>query len=181
MAVDNGYGEKGYPKFAAGGGFQDWVDLEAVGAFAARVGNRGVGTRAEREALSTSTTAEKQAWEGLEFYETDTKETWLYQAGWKAYTTPLVIVGAASATRPRASYRLHAGVVQIIGVQAKPADTYGLFTLPAGFRPSGDHYYTDGGLTDPARQVLVRASGSVEYTHNAAHDVTYNIHFPAAA
>lgn len=76
MAVDGGYGPKGYPKFDPNGAPEDWVDLGAVGAYAALVGNRRVGTAAERSLLSASTTAADQAWLGLEFHETDTGLTY---------------------------------------------------------------------------------------------------------
>ena len=180
MAVDGGYGPKGYPKFIPGGGFEDWVDLEAVGQFAAKVGNRVVGTAADRAALSASTTAPDQSWEGLEFYETDTKSTYLYQGAWLLWDSPPVIFGAASASRPRATYLMRGRLVGLIGVAGKPVG-YGIGTLPAGFRPTGDHYYQDAGIADASRLILVRANGSVEYTAEPAHDVTFNIWFQPAA
>lgn len=81
MAVDGGYGVKGYPKFDPNGAPEDWVDLEAVGQYAALVGNRMAGTRAERNALSSVTTEQKQRWDGLEFHETDTGLDWRYVSG----------------------------------------------------------------------------------------------------
>lgn len=107
MAVDGGYGPKGRPKFLAGGGFEDWVDLEAVGSYAGDVGNRKVGTAARRAALSTSTAAADQVWQGLEYEETDTGLTWLCTAispsvAWSVVSRPNInnttfaLVGALS-------------------------------------------------------------------------------------
>lgn len=96
MAVDGGYGPKGYPKFDPNGAPEDWVDLEAVGQFAARVGNRMVGTKAEREALSTSTTVEGQMWNGLEFRETDTGHTYERVGGAWVRTSPFSAKVSAS-------------------------------------------------------------------------------------
>lgn len=77
MAVDGGYGPKGYPKFDPLGSPELNVDDEAVGQYAALVGNRKVGTAAQRVALVSDTTAANQAWVGLEFYDTDTGTTWI--------------------------------------------------------------------------------------------------------
>lgn len=84
MAVDGGYGVKGFPKFDPLGAPDTAVDLQAVAEYAALVGNRMAGTRAERNALSTLTTEPKQRWDGLEFHETDQGLDWRYVSGaWK--------------------------------------------------------------------------------------------------
>lgn len=101
MAQDGGFKSKGVPLFSSSGAFEDWVDLEKVGDYAARVGNRIVGTAAERTTLSASTTAEKQRWEGLEFYETDTKKTFLLVGGvWKRSDIKVVRFNNTTATSP---------------------------------------------------------------------------------
>lgn len=90
----DGYGPKGYPKYGPDSNAELWPKLEEVGAFAATVGNRRVGTKAEREALSASTTSEDQASVGLEFFETDTGLTYrctgVSPLAWKNVTEPNV-------------------------------------------------------------------------------------------
>ncbi|QUW18901.1 hypothetical protein [Agrococcus sp. Marseille-Q4369] len=71
------YGPKGFPKYGPDSNAELWPKLQEVGEFAGAVGNRRVGTKADRAALSVSTTAAEQAWRGLEFYETDTGITYL--------------------------------------------------------------------------------------------------------
>jgi hypothetical protein len=128
MAVDGGYGPKGYPKFDPNGAPEPWVDLEAVGEYAARVGNRIIGTKAEREALSTSTSAPNQRWLGLTYYETDTGLEWtLLAAGW-AVTGGKVPLARALQAAPQTidgnlqtinysslDFESHAGIVDGVG------------------------------------------------------------------
>lgn len=100
MAVDGGRGPKGNPLFDADGGIEDWVDLGEVGEYAARVGNRIVGTRAERLELITTPGAEKRVWEGLEFEQTDgvDKGTWKYLDGaWRPAKVPMAVEWTAPA------------------------------------------------------------------------------------
>ncbi|ERG63547.1 hypothetical protein L332_03655 [Agrococcus pavilionensis RW1] len=122
MAVDGGYGPKGRPEFDPNGGFEDWVDLEAVGAFAGDVGNRKVGTAARRAGLSTSTTAADQVWVGLEYRETDTGETFvctsLSPVTWENVThaktnTTFALVGTVPGSLERLQFRAFRGVVTL--------------------------------------------------------------------
>lgn len=79
-----GYGPKGHPKYDSTLNAEMWTKLEEVATYAALVGNRMAGTRADRNALSTSTTEQKQRWEGLAFHETDQGLDWRYTGGaWK--------------------------------------------------------------------------------------------------
>jgi hypothetical protein len=77
MAVDAPLGPKGQPRFSADGAFEDWVDLGAVGDYAAEVGNRKTGTIAERNALPSG-----KKWEGMEWQDEDgEKDVYVYQSG----------------------------------------------------------------------------------------------------
>lgn len=101
MSVDGGFGAKGNPQFDPDGAVEDWVDFTAVGEYAARVGNRIVGTRAERLALVTSPGAEQKTWEGLEFEQTDgvDKGLWKFLGGiWRQAKVPMAV--RVDGTRP---------------------------------------------------------------------------------
>lgn len=135
MAVDGGYGAKGRPKFDPAGAFEDWVDLEAVGTFAGDVGNRKVGTAARRAALSSSTTASDQLWDGLEFFETDTGKTYLRDGTtWLNVTPPNVnrtfpLAGAASVSMQLQLRAFH-------GVTTLGTSGVGEFVYPGGAFPN---------------------------------------------
>lgn len=176
MAVDGGYGPKGYPKFDPNGAPEDWVDLEAVGAFAGKVGNRMVGTAAERAALSTSTTVADQLWVGLEFWESDTGDEWRYEAaGWVRARSKPVLFGTQSGSQPRARYWVENGHTHLSGVMAKGAG-FALGSLPAGFRPSANVTLLDGRW--PGKEIIFYSTGAIEYSDTNAGDVHFNHRFP---
>ncbi|PCN47017.1 hypothetical protein Csp2054_14335 [Curtobacterium sp. 'Ferrero'] len=76
MARDS-TGEKGQPQYAGSGVPQDAADLTEVAAYAALVGNRKVGTTADRnQAL-----ADGDVWDGLEWYDTTDGGLYLLQSG----------------------------------------------------------------------------------------------------
>lgn len=71
------YGSKNQPHFGEG----DTPDIAgnptAVADYAANVGNRKAGLASARTALTGA-----DVWDGLEFFETDTGSTYVYQGGW---------------------------------------------------------------------------------------------------
>lgn len=71
-------GPKGQPQVSSASDFTPAADITAVADFAAAVGNRRVGTSAQRTALAGADLSS-----GLEFYETDTAKTYIYAgAAW---------------------------------------------------------------------------------------------------
>jgi hypothetical protein len=84
MAVDGGYGPRGGPRFLDGGAPDLAVDSNALSSYAELVGNRKVGTTAERNAAKTATNP-VAVWEGLSWYDTTLRQEFLYQSGnWEA-------------------------------------------------------------------------------------------------
>jgi len=133
MAVD-ATGTKNEPIFYATGAPEVDVDPSAVATYAAKVGNRRVDTTAMRTAATG-----KDVWEGLEWYDTDLDEVYLYTgAGWKlwhkqwtAYTpTTANVTGSPTIT---ARYAVASGIVRVkIHVLLNGANfgTNPTFTLP---------------------------------------------------
>lgn len=79
MAHDS-LGARNQPHYSGAGAPSDAADLTEVSDFAAAMGNRMVDLSSVRTGLTV-------VWEGLEFYETDTKLTYLYTAGaWVVWT-----------------------------------------------------------------------------------------------
>lgn len=84
MAVDGGYGPRGGPRFLDGGAPDLATDDNEVSKYAELVGNRMVGTKAQKDALVRTTSSGNspaQLWEGLEFEETDTGILWKRKSG----------------------------------------------------------------------------------------------------
>lgn len=75
MAVDS-RGPRNAPVFSANGASDDAADLTTLGQYIADVGTRRTGTKDDRTNLDP-------AWlfDGLEFYETDTKATYVVDGG----------------------------------------------------------------------------------------------------
>lgn len=127
-----------------------------------------------------------ETWVGRTFYVPAEDAVYLHtgtrwQAISRGETSAWVTVGNAAGSQPRAQYRKSSGVVEIIGTLTKGTG-FGLFTLPAGFRPGGDTWSHDMRYTeDGTRGILIRASGSVEFGQSAAGEVTFNVRFRAAA
>lgn len=99
--IDAGFGAKGNPQFDPDGAVEDWVDFTAVGEYAAKVGNRMVGTRAERLALVSTAGAEAKMWNGLLFRQLDGVDAgeWIVLSGvWKPYKTAMSV--SVNGTRP---------------------------------------------------------------------------------
>lgn len=82
MARDNS-GPKNEPQYLGVGVPADAADLTELGVYAALVGNRKALTKSAREALAGA-----DRWPGLEVYETDTRDVWLYTGvtdGWQLW------------------------------------------------------------------------------------------------
>jgi len=77
MAVDS-YGTKNEPRFTDTGGPDLAVDSNALSDHIVKMGNRRVGTSAERDAASANP---KEVWEGLEWEDTTTKKVYRRIAG----------------------------------------------------------------------------------------------------
>lgn len=75
MAVDE-YGSKNQPLFDGTKAGNTAADENAISNYAALVGNRKVGTGAQRRALTGG-----DVWDGLEFYETDSGDSFIYDSG----------------------------------------------------------------------------------------------------
>lgn len=76
MTADGTSGAKGQPQFLDGGAPDLATDSNILADYAAKVGNRRVGTTAERNAA-----AGKDVWEGLEWDDTTTKKVYRRIAG----------------------------------------------------------------------------------------------------
>jgi hypothetical protein len=79
MTADS-YGPKNQPRFDATKPPDLGVDETLVSDFAALVGNRKVGTTAERNAAASATSG-KEVWEGLQWEDTDLKGTVVWRNG----------------------------------------------------------------------------------------------------
>lgn len=76
MAVDS-RGAKNEPQFSDSGAPDIGVDPSAVAEYAAKVGNRRVGSTAERLAATGA-----DLWQGLEWYDTTENRIYEYNSGW---------------------------------------------------------------------------------------------------
>lgn len=74
MAVDS-FGSQNQPQFDGTKASNLAADLNAVSNYAAKVGNRKTGTASARAALTGA-----DVWDGLEFYETDSGDCYVYDA-----------------------------------------------------------------------------------------------------
>jgi hypothetical protein len=87
MAADS-YGPKNQPQYSGAGAPDEGADLTQVAAYAARVGNHVIGTRAQRQALVGN-----DLWAGLSFYETDTDLLFRYRGGSIGWQGPALHTG----------------------------------------------------------------------------------------
>lgn len=80
------YGTKGEGVYDGSGAPDPAIDASELAAYAALVGNRKIGTRLERLALTDNPGAKNKRWPGLVFFQTDgaDKGAWIFLDGdWK--------------------------------------------------------------------------------------------------
>lgn len=104
MAVDGGYGPRGGPRFRDGGAPDLAVDSNLLSEQIELVGNRKVGTKAQREAAirtTSSTDAPAQVWDGLEWFDTTEKQTYeRIDGSWQRASRQQVLTIQGSSTPP---------------------------------------------------------------------------------
>lgn len=83
------WGSQNQPHFADGDAPDFAVDLTQASDYAALVGNRKVGTNAQRVALTGA-----DVWDGLEFFETDTRGVFLHNGGDWFFGSPVMLASA---------------------------------------------------------------------------------------
>jgi hypothetical protein len=163
MAQDAVTGPKNEPHFAETGAPEIGTDTTLVATYAAKVGNRRVGTTLER-----TNAAGKDVWEGLEWWDTTLKVAFIYlSSAWVAmseegWITPTLSSGVTnSAGRAPVKYRRVPGAVEIEGtITGSSGSGFSIFSLPAGFRPAAEvHLWCEQGT-----YVQVTAAGVVNTT-----------------
>jgi hypothetical protein len=127
--VHDSLGPKNEPQYSGAGVPADAADLTEVAAYAAKVGNR----RSDLDSVRTGLTG-ADLWDGLQFYATDTKLTWLYQGpsgsgswvqvfgdtGWSTLSlTGTGWTSAGDGTYATAKIRVKNGRVLIRGILSK--------------------------------------------------------------
>lgn len=90
MAVD-GYGTKNQPQFDGTKASNLAADENAIANYAALVGNRKVGPGSQRRALTGN-----DVWDGLEWYETDTGDCFVYNAYTSSWSPQLLVPPTSS-------------------------------------------------------------------------------------
>jgi len=140
MAVDT-WGAKNQPQFLDAGAPDIAVDPNAVADYAAKVGNRRVGTTAERTAAAGA-----DLWEGLIWHDTtDGIEykrlsgawvPWVSDSGWINVAFAANWSSFSPGTYGEVAYRKRAKLVSLQGIAiAASGATTTILTLPVGFRP----------------------------------------------
>lgn len=143
MGIATGVSPKGGPVFNASP--QTVTDLNALRAFAELIGNRKVGSQAQRE----SATGE-DVWPGLAWFDTTLERTFYYDpvGGWKSQVIGTFTPNANPQYAPQASFetpvlskaegraRLHGFLTNVAGITFLAGTAYPLGSIPAGFRPA---------------------------------------------
>jgi hypothetical protein len=189
MAADS-HGDKNEPQYAGSGVPQDAADLTEVAAYAAKVGNRKVGTVDLRNAAIGTA----EAWEGLEWYDLTDGNIYLYVGGgWvptigdTGWINPTFLNGGNAGGNPAAQYRRRNGIVYMTGFWVPTANSEIQFRLPPGFRPLNTlTFWCDRNVAGgPGARMEVQAgSGSVIYRTTTIGTGAVNyapITFPADA
>lgn len=159
-------GTKNQPYFLASGAPAIDVDPGLVADYAAEVGNRKVGTNTERLALTG-----KDLWDGLEFYETDTNDQYVYEDGsWVLNRRdtgwlPLTYINGwttANSTYGPVVYRRRGSKVSLKGVPvASSGSASQIGTLPVGFRPTTQLQYVCVNAPSGISQIIINAGGGI--------------------
>jgi hypothetical protein len=153
------------PQYAANGVPADAADLTQVADFAAEVGNRKVGTNADRGALTGDT-----LWPGLAFGETDTGREFISPDGttWTPVSPGLVIVVPGSVAGGTLS---PAGKVTFTNAAS--------VTVGAAFLTAYDNYVIHLDVTSSsaahAVQLRLTAAGVATTTHYYAEVIYANV------
>jgi len=139
MAVDS-FVAKNAPNFLGGGAPDLAVDSNAIATYAAKVGNRRAGTTAERIAATGL-----DVWEGLEWFDTTLRYSFLYLSGGWVSVGPSGVVTALAGfvVASDTSLTIMGGMVRLylrITGTFVSSTNYSVATLPAGFRPGSIKY-----------------------------------------
>ncbi|GGL77022.1 hypothetical protein GCM10009706_14340 [Curtobacterium citreum] len=182
MAADD-YGPKGNGIYSASGASDDGADLTEIAAFAGQVGNRRVGTTAQRNAALTELIGPGSpgVWEGLEWRDTTdgnvyvlSSGAWVYLFGDTGWLNPSFVNGGnpgtgndtAGQANPAAQYRRRNGVVSMTGYWVPTTNSEIQFRLPGGFRPKNTMTFwcERGSNNGPgAKMEIQRGTGAVIY------------------
>lgn len=120
MAADDTPGPRKNPRFLGSGAPATAADLNIVSDHAALVGNRKVGTTAER----TAATVAGEVWEGLRWKDTDLDLELEYDgAGWIAPPLPLCTV------RRNATASISSGSFQVVSFDTEVTDPYNMWVV----------------------------------------------------
>jgi len=159
------FGTKNEPKFADGDAPDLAVNPTQAAAYAAKVGNRRVGTATERLAATGG-----DLWVGLTWGDTTDGNEYRYAlAGWKiiyedgAWVTPTLTAGWTNEASNPVQYKRRNGRVSFRGRASTTGANVIMFTLDPGFRtdvPGGMPSTYPIDATGYAR-VNVQASGAV--------------------
>lgn len=150
MAKDS-TGIKGQPKFLDSGAPDLATDDNLVSDYAAKVGNRRVGTKAEREAAAGT-----DVWEGLEWYDTTQLLPYVRRSGWKLSDPFAAQVRRVPATAA-GSLSSGAGYINLAAEQTIPASPFG---PGVGYTINVYGYSSSGGAAASGLAVRVRVDGA---------------------
>jgi hypothetical protein len=171
MARDSS-GTKNQPQYAGTGAPSDAADLSEVANYAAAVGNRKSGTNSVRLGLTGA-----DVWDGLEFYETDTKLLYVYASTtWLLFTAlvpPIARVsraGAFSTSATGGTYLALPWDTDVVNV----GGTHSTSSNPTRFTATVPGYYR---IRGNARINTTSASGNAQIAKNgtAISDTLYAI------
>jgi len=131
------WGPKNEPEFADGDAPDVALNPKQAAAYAGKVGNRRVGTTAERNAA-----AGKDLWVGLLWGDTTDGNDYKYTSGgWittyenGAWVTPTLAAGWDNEGSNPIQYKRRNGLVSFRGRASSSGANMTAFTLQAGFRP----------------------------------------------
>lgn len=177
------FGPKGEPEFKDTDAPDVALNPTQVARYAGLVGNRRVGTTAQRNvALSESVGLQTPGvWEGLEWRDTTdgnvyvlSSGTWVYLFGDTGWLNPSFVNGGnpgtgndtAGQANPAAQYRRRNGVVSMTGYWVPTTNSEIQFRLPGGFRPKNTMTFwcERGSNNGPgAKMEIQRGTGAVIY------------------
>jgi len=179
-------GNRDQPYFASNGAPAIDVDPGIVSDFAAEVGTRRTGTKAEREALSG-----KKIFEGLAFGDTSLKAefkvidgSWKQVLGDTGWVTPSLGSGWTNESGNPVQYRKRNGIVSNRGRASTTGERSQMFVYGNGFLPeigAGANMTFIIDATGPARANVISTGALTMLTTGALTNVSIaNIRFDAA-